>query len=102
MSEGAPGKEVYEGKPVKQEEDATGNQEVERGVEPQDNAKNRKPSGTNSGLSYHYSGQTPDIGAILALRHEKFANKVVFSAFVERVKTYVLTNFDHASDMIVS
>ena len=60
----------------------------------------KRGSGGSRGLPYDYQGQTPEIGVILALRHEKFANKVVFSVFIEKVKTYVLTKFDYASDMI--
>ena len=99
MSEGAGSKEPHDSKIVKEEGTPTEHQGEGQGTNHQDSTKARKPNGTNSGLSYHYCGQTPDIGAILALRHEKFANKVVFSVFVERVKTYVLTNFEHASDM---
>ena len=49
---------------------------------------------------YDYKGEKSEIGVILALKNERFANKVVFSTFVEKMKNYVLTNFTEAKDMM--
>ena len=46
-----------------------------------------------------YEGDTPDVGAILALKHERFKKKVPFSQFVEKVYRYVLSNFKDRGDM---
>ena len=49
---------------------------------------------------YHYSGEKEDIGVILALQSEKFANKVAFTSFIDKMKNHVLTEFEEARDMI--
>ena len=49
---------------------------------------------------YDYKGEKSEIGVILALKNERFANKVVFSTFIEKMKNYVLTNFNDAKDMM--
>ena len=46
-----------------------------------------------------YEGDTPDVGAVLALKYEKFHKKVPFSQFVEKVYGYVLSNFKDGGDM---
>ena len=46
-----------------------------------------------------YEGDIPDVGAILALKHERFHKKVSFSQFVEKVYGYVLSNFKDGGDM---
>ena len=40
-----------------------------------------------------FEGDIPEVGAILALKHERFHKKVPFSQFVEKVYGYVLSNF---------
>ena len=49
---------------------------------------------------YNYAGTKEDIGVILALQNEKFANKVAFTMFIDKLKNYVLTNFEEARDMM--
>ena len=64
-----------------------------------DNDKKSKMKVTmNQG--YDYKGEKDDIGVILALKNERFANKVVFSTFIEKMKNYVLTKFSEAKDMM--
>ena len=46
-----------------------------------------------------YEGDTPAVGAVLALKHERFHKKVPFSQFVEKVYGYVLSNFKDGGDM---
>ena len=43
---------------------------------------------------YDYEGESSDIGLILGLPSEKLGNKVIFSTFVDKMKNYVLTNFE--------
>ena len=50
--------------------------------------------------SVDYKGQNESIGVILCLRHERFKNKTIYTAFVDCLKTYVLTSFNNASDII--
>ena len=49
---------------------------------------------------YNYAGENPKIRVILALRTERFSNKVVYSTFTEKLKNYVLTTFEEARDII--
>ena len=49
---------------------------------------------------YNFNGRTEEIGGILALKNERFAKKVSFSEFQEKLQTYTLTKFDYAKDMI--
>ena len=41
-----------------------------------------------------YKGSISDIGAVLALRHEKLDHKKQFQVFMEKVGTYVLSNLE--------
>ena len=50
--------------------------------------------------SYNYIGEKEEIGVILALKSEKFANKVAFRTFIDKMKNYVLTVFDEGRDMM--
>ena len=47
-----------------------------------------------------YSGECDNLSVILALRSENYNNKVLFSTFIDKLKNYVLTNFNDARDMI--
>ena len=49
---------------------------------------------------YGYKGEIESIGVILALRTERFNNKVVFSTFAEKIRNYVLSNLYDARDII--
>ena len=49
---------------------------------------------------YDYAGENKDIGVILAMRTERYSKKVVFSIFIERLKTHALTSFDDAKDIV--
>ena len=49
---------------------------------------------------YDYQGEKPKIGVILALKNERFGNKVVFSVFVDKMKNHVLTHFTIGKDMV--
>ena len=49
---------------------------------------------------YDYTGEKSEIGIILALKNERFANKVVFTTFIDKMKNYVLTSFSEAKDMM--
>ena len=65
------------------------------------NSKGKKGHSFLSEYSYEYKGQNEAIGAILGLRHEHFKHKSIYTAFVDRLKTYVLTTFDNASNILV-
>ena len=45
-------------------------------------------------------GEEEGIGLILTLRTERYSNKVAFSTFQDKLKNYVLTNFEEAKDII--
>ena len=47
-----------------------------------------------------YQGAISDIGAILALRHEKLDHKKQFQVFMEKVGTYVLSNLKDGGDVM--
>ena len=49
---------------------------------------------------YDYKGENDNIAFILALPSEKFGNKVIFSTFVDKLKNYVLTNFEGGKDLL--
>ena len=49
---------------------------------------------------YEYEGENSTIGVVLALKSERFNMKVVFSSFIEKLKNYILTNFDDSRDMM--
>ena len=49
---------------------------------------------------YDYQGEKPGIGVILALKNERFSNKVVFSSFVDKMKNHVLTHFSNGKEMV--
>ena len=51
-------------------------------------------------LPTDYLGKNVEVGAILALKNERFSKKVVYSVFIEKLKNYVLQKFDDAKDMI--
>ena len=46
-----------------------------------------------------YAGQCEDIGVILALRSERFDKKVQFQVFMEKMDTYVISNFKDGGDI---
>ena len=52
------------------------------------------------GQGYDYKGQNEKIGVILALRSERFNNKVIFSTFTDQLKNYVLSNLVDAQDIV--
>ena len=52
------------------------------------------------GQGYDYKGEHDKIGVILALRSEPFNHMVIYTCFVEKIKTYILSNFDDAKDLI--
>ena len=47
-----------------------------------------------------YQGAISDIGAVLALRHEKLDQKKQFQVFMEKVGTYVLSNLEDGGDVM--
>ena len=47
-----------------------------------------------------HGGENEDIGVILTLSDERFQKRVVYSVFIEKLKNYVLQNFNDAKDMI--
>ena len=49
---------------------------------------------------YNYLGEKDEIGVVLALKSEKFANKVAFTTFIDKMKNHVLTDFKEARDMM--
>ena len=49
---------------------------------------------------YNYLGEKDEIGVVLALMSEKFANKVAFTTFIDKMKNHVLTDFEQARDMM--
>ena len=69
-------------------------------VDTNNNERNNSRKGIVNTQTIDYMGQTKDIGAILALRSERFSHKVIFSTFIEKLKVYVLTNFNHASNIL--
>ena len=46
-----------------------------------------------------YTGQCEEIGAILALRSERFDKKVQFQVFMEKMDTYVISNLKDGGDI---
>ena len=59
----------------------------------------RKFSAINS-KPYDYKGENEDIGVVLALRDERFAHKVVYSTFIDKLKNYVLQNYSYPKDVV--
>ena len=49
---------------------------------------------------YNHMGEKDEIGVVLALKSEKFANKVAFTTFIDKMKNHVLTDFKEARDMM--
>ena len=49
---------------------------------------------------YNYAGEKGEIGVILTLKSEKLANKVAFTTFIDKMKNYVLTEFEDGKDMM--
>ena len=49
---------------------------------------------------YEYKGESDDIVFILTLPSENFDNKVIFSTFIDKLKNYVLTNFEGGKDLL--
>ena len=92
-------KEVAEGGQQNDKKEANAG-EVKLGEHNNDKNNNRKGGHVSNAQAIDYAGQTKDLGAILALRNERFNHKVIFSTFIEKLKVYVLTNFSHASDML--
>ena len=58
------------------------------------NSKRSASQGVN------FSGDSEEITVILALRTESFNNKMMFSAFIEKLKNHVLTSFKGDCDMM--
>ena len=48
----------------------------------------------------NYEGSIPEVGGILAFKHEKLDNKLQFQVFMEKMDTYVLSNFKDISDIV--
>ena len=75
-------------------------------INKESNYKSNGKNGNKSSLTsynfqpYNFNGRTEEIGGILALKNERFAKKVSFSEFQEKLQTYTLTKFDYAKDMI--
>ena len=82
---------------------STGDQE-NRGGEDASKQKSRNRSEAKfTSANYKpvdYKGKNKDIGVILALRDERFTHRVVYTAFVEKLKNYVLQNYDYPKDMV--
>ena len=47
-----------------------------------------------------FKGENENIGVVLALRTERFNHKVVFSSFTDKLKNYVVSNFNDAKDIV--
>ena len=60
----------------------------------------KKTKFSQSWQGYDYQGEKPEIGVILALKNERFSNKVVFSSFVDKMKNHVLTHFSNGKEMV--
>ena len=87
--------------PRSPDEDNKENVKTENKFKSKDEDNKYKKKNTGSGShSMNYTGENNEIGVILALRNEKYSNKVMYTTFVDRMRTYVLTNFNNARDMI--
>ena len=92
--------------PVKHEVDAKPTKSTSYSINKQSTTSNGTPDRlkTSSSVShrqgYEYQGENTDVGHILALPSEKFSNKVVFSTFIDKMKNYVLTNFEGGKDLL--
>ena len=60
----------------------------------------RQGPGFLSEYSVDYKGQNYSVGVVLALRHERFKHKGVYTSFVDQVRTYILENYDNVSDIL--
>ena len=49
---------------------------------------------------YDWKGRKESIGVILALRSERYANKVLFTTFTERLCNHVAQEFDYPGDIV--
>ena len=47
-----------------------------------------------------WEGAKPEIGVVLGLKCEKLTHKVTFDVFIEKVVTYVLSEFKNAKDIL--
>ena len=48
----------------------------------------------------NYEGSIADVGAILALKHEKLDKKVQYQVFTEKIGNYVYSNIKNRGDLI--
>ena len=62
-------------------------------------SKRRKTEGDYS-QGYDYKGEEPKVGVIMALRSERLNHKMIYSSFIEKLKNYILSNFDDAKDVV--
>ena len=64
----------------------------------------KRPNNSNNTVQLsnprNYEGSIPEIGAILALKFEKFGKKVPFQIFIEKVSTYTYANLKNGGDML--
>ena len=47
-----------------------------------------------------FEGETPDIGAVLALKSEKVDKKLTFDSFREKLSDFLMKKLDHAKDVV--
>ena len=64
------------------------------------NNDRNKGNRMNYNQSYDWSGECEGMTAILALPNEKFANKVAYSVFIDKLKNYVIGTFHEGKDMV--
>ena len=64
------------------------------------NKLNKKKAWIFNSDGYDYQGKNPSIRVILALKSKRFNKKVVFSTFIDKLKNYILTNFDKSRDIL--
>ena len=51
-------------------------------------------------VSKTYEGDTPEIGAVLALQNENVDKKANFSVFCERIGTYIMKEYKNGEDVV--
>ena len=47
----------------------------------------------------NYEGSIPEVGGIIALKHEKFDKNLQFQVFMDKVSNYALSNFKDGGDL---
>ena len=60
----------------------------------------RRRDNSSVHVSKTYEGDTPEIGAVLALQNENVDKKVNFTVFCERIGTYIMKEYKNGEDVI--